>query len=415
MKLSRIFYSTMIILAGLLVMTTGCDDDGDAGPDLTGETKVYTLEEVNESGVLGTATFEELEGGETLVTLELTGTPNDGNHPAHIHMNSAVEGGGIAISLENVDGSTGTSTTTISETDAGDAITYSQLLTYDGYINVHLSPNDLATVVAQGDIGANELTGESKMYALNQRAVDGISGSINFQERQDGTTLATIELNGTPSGGSHPAHIHENTYAETGGILVSFNNVDGDTGVSQTQVEESDAGNAISYSDILELDAYVNVHLSSSDLATIVAQNDIGVNEFTGESITYNLEEQNSSGVTGTITFDERMDDTFLATFDLNGTPDDGNHPAHIHMNSASETGPIVVTFTNVNGATGRSLTQVEELNDGTSFTYSEALNYDGYVNVHLSPDDLTVVAQTNIGANSTQSSSSNGGGGSDY
>jgi hypothetical protein len=36
------------------------------------------------------------------------------------------------------------------------------LLNFDGYINVHLSATNLASLVAQGDIGQNELTAVSK-------------------------------------------------------------------------------------------------------------------------------------------------------------------------------------------------------------------------------------------------------------
>jgi hypothetical protein len=48
----------------------------------------------------------------------------------------------------------------------------------DGYINVHLSATNLATLVA--DIGQNELTGTSKVYALGSVAVPNISGTATF-------------------------------------------------------------------------------------------------------------------------------------------------------------------------------------------------------------------------------------------
>jgi hypothetical protein len=45
-----------------------------------------------------------------------------------------------------------------------------KLLDFDGYINVHLSADKLATLVAQGDIGQNDLD-VSKVYALGSVAV----------------------------------------------------------------------------------------------------------------------------------------------------------------------------------------------------------------------------------------------------
>jgi len=77
----------------------------------------------------------------------------------------------------------------------------------------------------------------------------------------------------------HPAHIHENDAATGGGIAFTFNVVDGDTGMSATQVAFLDDNSAITYDDILVYNGYINVHLSSSQLGTIVAQGNIGSNE----------------------------------------------------------------------------------------------------------------------------------------
>jgi hypothetical protein len=62
-----------------------------------------------------------------------------------------------SLTLKPVDGTTG-KTTTFKTLDNGSAITYQALLDFDGYINVHLSADKLATLVAQGDIGQNDLT-----------------------------------------------------------------------------------------------------------------------------------------------------------------------------------------------------------------------------------------------------------------
>jgi hypothetical protein len=256
--------------------------------------------------------------------------------------------------------------------------------------------------VAQGDIGQNELTGETKSYTLNEKDVDGISGSVMFEERLNGEALATLMLNGTPDGGMHPAHIHMNTATEGGGILYTFTPVDGTTGMSVSNVSMLDDGTMFGYADVLDVDGYVNVHLSMDQLATIVAQGDIGQNELTGESITYNLNELDVPGISGSVSFEERVNGEALATIMLQGTPDGGMHPAHIHANSASQGGPILFSFGAVDGSTGMLKTNVAQLDDETAFGYADVLTVDGYVNVHLSMDQLaTIVAQGNIGANS--------------
>ena len=385
-----------------LIMSCSDDDDSFDDPIFEGESVTYDLRSVADPSISGEATFVEQEDGSTIIELNIMGTPDGGMHPAHIHENTAAEGGDIAISLDPVDGSTGMSTTIVSADDNGNAVTFEELTSYDGYINVHLSAEELDTIVAQGDIGENVLTGESLSYDLDERAVEGISGTVMFEERMNGEALATIMLDGTPAGGMHPAHIHMNTAAESGAIAFTFNPVNGDTGMSMTNVSElDDEETAFMYSDIMDYDGYVNVHLSANDLGTIVAQGDIGQNALTGESLTYTLNEVDIAGVSGTVMFEERMNGEALATIMLDGTPAGGEHPAHIHMGAVGDSGAIAFSFNPVDGDSGMSMTNVSEFDGDTAFMYSDIIDYDGYVNVHASATDLaTLAAQGNIGAN---------------
>ncbi len=146
----------LMLLATPLVFVN-CSDDDDAPVEIS---TTYTLAEVDSSGVSGTAKFIQVDQTTTRIEVQLQGTPADGDHPMHIHINDAATGGGIAITLTNVDGNTGSSTTTVTKLDdegdvIGADISYEGLLDFDGHINVHLSPTELATIVAQGDIGNN--------------------------------------------------------------------------------------------------------------------------------------------------------------------------------------------------------------------------------------------------------------------
>ncbi|MGY5848407.1 CHRD domain-containing protein [Salegentibacter sp. HM20] len=384
-----------------------CDNDDDVvnptPPEFEGESKVYELNAVANPDISGTAIFMENEDGTTTVEIELQNTPAGGTHPAHIHYGTAAEGGDIAVTFEPVDGDTGMSTTVVTSLDDGTSVTYEDLIAFDGYINVHLSADELETIVAQGDIGENELTGQSKSYMLGEKDVEGISGSILFEERVNGEAQATIMLDNTPEGGTHPAHIHMGTAVDgPGDIAFTFTPVNGDTGMSRTNVSMLDDDTPFMYNDILSYDGYVNVHLSADELTTIVAQGDIGENELTGESKTYELMEKDVEGIMGTATFEERVNGEALATISLQNTPDGGMHPAHIHMGAAVDgPGEIAFTFNPVNGTTGMSMTNVSMLDDDSEFMYSDVLEYDGYINVHLSADNLgTIVAQGDIGGN---------------
>lgn len=273
--------NTIKILFTLLLITglTGCSDDDDGtinGP--TGNSKTYNLESVADPNISGTARFIENGNGTTTIELDISGTPNGGMHPAHIHFNTAAEGGDIALTLGTVDGTTGTSTITTGQLDNGDAITYDELLAFDGYINVHLSANDLSTIVAQGDIGQNELTSDNVVYSLNELNSSGVSGTLTFTERVNGEALAVIDLVNTVSGSMHPAHIHNGSIVTApGAIILSFNMVDGDTGMSKTNITALDDGTDFNFSDVLTVNGYVNIHLSPADL-TVVAQSNIGMN-----------------------------------------------------------------------------------------------------------------------------------------
>ncbi|WPP51071.1 CHRD domain-containing protein [Catalinimonas niigatensis] len=372
--------------------------------ELTGTTKGYDLALMTEDSVSGTLLLEQRKNGFTKATITLENTVEGGSHPAHIHANTAAEGGGIVISFAPVNGTTGTSVTNIRAFDAdagGEAVTYEQLLEYDGYVNVHLSADQLGTLVSQGDFGQNELNGESLTYELEERAVEGISGNITFEERVNGEILATIALEGTPEGGIHPAHIHQNSYVEAGPIVVSFNPVNGNTGMSKTNITAFDNGDELTLETLGEYNGYVNVHLSAADLGTIVAQGDIGANALTGESVTYMLDERDAEGISGIATLYERNSGNSLLVLDIEGTTEGGSHPAHIHANTAAETGGIVIDLTNVDGATGMSMSTIRQFNDGSSVSYSELLEYDGYINVHFSAADLgTIVAQGDLGQN---------------
>ena len=176
-------FSTIVMI--LIVALSSCKKKEDSTPD-TLKTS-YTLKAKDLLGVTGTITIAEKSSGstESVVTISLKGAPT-GTHPAHIHMNSAIETGAIAYSLNSVDAA-GESTTTL-------PVTYALLTNFDGYVNVHLDAATLNTIIGQCDIGGNTLTGTNHSYTLAQDSTTGISGSAKFEKRKNGNTLVTIDL-----------------------------------------------------------------------------------------------------------------------------------------------------------------------------------------------------------------------------
>jgi hypothetical protein len=279
------------------VFFAACDSGG-SGMDNTDETLrqvSYDLTAQSNdgsipSGVDATVTFWELGANQTLVTLELDGgaTGASVSHPAHIHNNSASEGGPIEIYLTPLDGSGGGGT---SARVVGRS--FDDLVGFDGYINIHESVDSLNNVVSQGNIGANAegQSGEglavvdnpsSKTYDLSatsnsgSAAPDGIPGRVTFNELTSSMTIVTLELDAGGATGasvSHPAHIHNNSASEGGPIEIYLSPVDG-----TDQAARSSKLVGRSYDDLTGFDGYVNVHESVANLQNVVSQGNIGAN-----------------------------------------------------------------------------------------------------------------------------------------
>lgn len=260
-----------------IISFTSCnsDDDGDVPSQAS---RTYLLNSVSDPGIFGSVRFVDNNDGTVTIELSLSGTTAGNMHPAHIHFNSAVEGGGVAVTLESVDGETGESSTTISQLDDSTPVTYTDLVTFDGHVNVHQDSNNLAILVGQADIGENELTGLSVVYPLNQVASSGISGNVTFFERLSGETLVAINVSGGTPGTNHAAHIHEGSVATSpGAIAISLNNVSGASGISLTNVSQLADMSPITYTQLLTYNGYLNVH-NPADISIIDAQGDIGLN-----------------------------------------------------------------------------------------------------------------------------------------
>ena len=265
------------LLVSFLVFITSCTkDDVDGIVEIA--SKTYQLQPTNGNNVSGTARFINNSNGTISVELNLTGTSSSATLPAHIHSNTAAETGPISITLVSTSGATGESVSTFNIKDDGTQITYQQLLNMDGYLAIHADTNN-SQVVATVDIGQNELTQNTTSYTLQEADLTGVTGNVTFTERINGEALATFNLSGLPSGGSHPAYIFTGDLANApGNLLFTFNNIDGTTGIGYSNIDQDENGNPLLYQDLLTLDAYVDVVLSESTTNYHLAQGNIGAN-----------------------------------------------------------------------------------------------------------------------------------------
>jgi len=146
-----------------LVVAFGCSKSEDAdvdNPDSEGPiTEVptnpqrvdYNLLSTNNSGVTGTASFIPNEDDTTTVYIELFGA-TDELHPVTINFGDVESGGAVAITLETCE--CAISETLVTQLDNGTPVTFVDLMTFDGHMNIYQSPTD-ATLIAAANIGSN--------------------------------------------------------------------------------------------------------------------------------------------------------------------------------------------------------------------------------------------------------------------
>ncbi|MGI9543833.1 MAG: hypothetical protein ACR2MX_11270 [Cyclobacteriaceae bacterium] len=270
----HILYLSSFFVFTLLV---ACSED--ESPSATGRSEAFELASINGNGVQGSVSFIERTDNVVQIDITISGTQQGDSHPAHIHFESVAEGGDIAISLNPIVGSSGTSTTEVTALENGAPVTYQELINYDGHLNIHLSESDLGTLISQGDVGGNALTGQRESYALAEVDFPGTSGTVTFSERRNGLALATVQIQNDLPGTSHPTHLHLGAVGD-GDVAKGLNRTDGDTGLGFTHMEALNDGSSISYGDLLVFDGFVRVHWGPGDdsLKLYIAQGNIGSN-----------------------------------------------------------------------------------------------------------------------------------------
>jgi uncharacterized surface protein with fasciclin (FAS1) repeats len=117
-----------------------------SGQELPSGYVYYDLAEASDSGVSGSVLIVDMGRGDTHVYIDLSGTPAGGNHPVHFHAGRCDAPGGVVIPLQNVDGDTGRSSTRLD-------VPFEWIVGGTHYVNVHLSPDQMAVSVACGDVG----------------------------------------------------------------------------------------------------------------------------------------------------------------------------------------------------------------------------------------------------------------------
>ena len=133
------------------------------------------------------------------------------------------------------------------------------------------------------------------------------------------------------------------------------------------------------------------------------------VSDFTGNEVTYALQQASEFAVSGKVVIKEKKDGGALLLIELDGT--DGNIllPAHLHLGDiATPDADIAALLNPVAGQSGKSETNLSILADETRITYQELLKLEASIKIHLSdtgPERDIILAGGNIGELGTKGS----------
>lgn len=143
----------------MLIFSACKDDEGDTPDGFTGRETRYELLSGSDFNFHGEALFEEKTNGSTRITIKLEGVHSSSEVylPVHLHHGPVEQEAAMAAMLEPVNSRTGESITHLQYLMDDSAISYEELLDFDGHIKVHLgeSGEDKEVILAYGNIGRN--------------------------------------------------------------------------------------------------------------------------------------------------------------------------------------------------------------------------------------------------------------------
>lgn len=118
----------------------------------------------------------------------------------------------------------------------------------------------------------------------------------------------------------------------------------------------------------------------------------------------YLIHRANYNPVQGRVVVTELGPGKLEFRINLKNTAEGGSHPAHLHFGDVSQVGDLALRLNDVDGATGESVTVVEnvELSDGQLLTYDLFLQLDGSIKIHMNDNFFKhmVLAFGNVGKN---------------
>ena len=133
------------------------------------------------------------------------------------------------------------------------------------------------------DLG--EFSGKETVYLFEGESIFATTGSVLFQEKKDGSLLATIKLKNTTEGVSHAAIIYFGSTDDPGDVALTLEPVAGGTGESSTQFSALADATPINFDELLIFDGHIIIHQGDSGNGPVLASTDIGQNSANNANI----------------------------------------------------------------------------------------------------------------------------------
>ncbi|CAM4143168.1 hypothetical protein ZONE111904_04150 [Zobellia nedashkovskayae] len=267
------FFFGMFFFITSFVMIS-CSKEDSPAPVPTGESKQYSILNTNLSDFSGTVDFIENTNGSTTISLQVLNTIKNIDNVVRLRSNTANLGGGIAVSLNSLNGDKGISNTTVEKLQSGEVVNYAQLAEFNGYLAIEGINENAGVLLAYVDLGPNELTGKKSIYDL--LSPDGVfSGLVTVQERKKGTASLTVGIREIDEDVELPCSLHIPQYSNGEEFIQQLFSVKSDlNGFSFNELNEID-GNEITYDELLELNAFIEVS-NQDDSSSFIAKAGIG-------------------------------------------------------------------------------------------------------------------------------------------
>jgi hypothetical protein len=356
------------------------------------------FEELNDSGVSGTATLYEA-GDRTIVELDLEDTGE--NHPAHIHAGSCDDlQPEPEYPLENV-GSDGRSTSVV---DAS----LDELIDGDFAIDLHLAPNELGTLIVCADIeGEPEVpaaagTPQARPAATPEGTADLTPETPDAPERPDptagATEVATEDATGTTATLAEAAtRAATAAVSEAASVIIAERPVSIETPVAAEATEPADGtggaestiipteGATEEVTEAAETPATTEIPdepeptaapaETATEDATAPADGTGGAINDSADSASVPLASTSDLGVTATAVLTALDEDTTRISVVLSGDAVTGDHIVHLHGGTCDQPGDVTLDLDPIDAAS------VSETDVDLSL---DELLADGYfINVH--------------------------------